>query len=81
MSWRNEVNSGDRIGRYELLEELGRGAMGRVFLAKDHELREHLCVKVLHQAMNRFPAVVERFSREIVLARRARRCVPGARAS
>jgi serine/threonine-protein kinase len=58
------------LGRYRLVAELGRGAMGVVFLAEDSRLRERLCVKVLQPALADNLEAVERFHREIVLARR-----------
>ncbi|HEY4220307.1 MAG TPA: serine/threonine-protein kinase [Myxococcota bacterium] len=61
---------GTRLGRYQLGRELGRGAMGMVFLAEDTLLKQELCVKVLHPALSRDAEAVERFNREIVLARR-----------
>ena len=39
---------GDRLGRYQLAESLGRGAMGEVFAAFDTELHRTVAVKVLH---------------------------------
>ena len=64
--------SGDLLaGRYELREELGRGAMGVVFRAWDRELGEPLALKLLraeHAALN--PSALERFRQELRLARR-----------
>jgi hypothetical protein len=40
---------GRRFGRYELLEKLGAGAMGVVWLAEDPELKRKLAVKLLHR--------------------------------
>ena len=37
----------DRIGRYEVLKELGSGSMGRVFLARDPNIDRHVAIKVL----------------------------------
>ncbi|MEE8368479.1 MAG: serine/threonine-protein kinase [Thermoanaerobaculia bacterium] len=36
----------DRIGRYEILSELGRGAVGRVFLARDPNIDRQIALKV-----------------------------------
>jgi serine/threonine-protein kinase len=56
--------------RYELLEELGRGAMGIVYKAKDRELDEIVALKILPDAMSNNPEAVRRFKIE---ARNARR--------
>src|SRR5437773_2647082 len=35
------------LGKYEVLSEIGRGAMGIVYIARDHELNRYVAVKVL----------------------------------
>ena len=37
----------ERIHRYEILSELGRGAMGRVYLARDPNIDRRIALKVL----------------------------------
>jgi serine/threonine-protein kinase len=37
----------EKLGRYEIGEELGRGAMGRVFLAHDPEIDRKVAIKVI----------------------------------
>jgi serine/threonine-protein kinase len=61
---------GDRLGRYELLEGLGKGAAGTVFKARDTLLGIEVCVKTLHPGLATQPGVIERFKRELLLARR-----------
>jgi eukaryotic-like serine/threonine-protein kinase len=39
--------AGERIGRYEVVEELGRGGMGVVYRARDPELDRPLAIKVV----------------------------------
>ena len=36
-----------RIGRYEIQSELGRGAMGRVFLAHDPQIDRKVAIKII----------------------------------
>ena len=37
----------EKLGRYEIVEELGRGAMGRVFLAHDPEIDRKVAIKII----------------------------------
>jgi serine/threonine protein kinase len=64
------IKIGDHIGKYEILEQIGRGAAGSVFRAKDHFLDEVVCIKALHPQFAKEPAVVERFKRELIVARK-----------
>jgi len=55
----------ERIGRYRVLDEIGRGGMGRVLLVEDSERPgEKLALKLLHLAMEENPRALERFRRE-----------------
>ncbi len=56
-------------GRYEILEEIGRGGMGMVYRAHDRELDEQIAVKTLRPELVQDPSLVERFKTEIRLAR------------
>jgi serine/threonine-protein kinase len=53
---------------YELLEELGSGAFGRVYRVRDLALEREVALKVLHPYLTADPAVVERFRREARVA-------------
>jgi serine/threonine-protein kinase len=53
-----------RLGRYELLEEIGRGGMGAVLRGHDPDLRRDLAVKLLLPEQQHDPAVLSRFTEE-----------------
>jgi serine/threonine-protein kinase len=57
-------------GRYDVLELLGAGGMGAVYSAHDRELDEVVALKVIHTDLADRPEIVERFRREVKLARR-----------
>ena len=57
-------------GRYELLSLVGAGAYGSVYRARDTELEEIVAVKVLRSQHIVQPDALERFRREVRLARR-----------
>ena len=65
---RLEDLKGRRLGRYEILEVLGRGGMAAVYRARDTVLRRDVALKVLYPQYTGDVALVERFQREAVLA-------------
>src|SRR5687767_12086777 len=52
------------IGKYKVLERLGSGGMGQVFLCEHKLMRRRVAVKVLPAAKAADPASLERFQRE-----------------
>ncbi len=57
-------STGYKIDKYVLLDLLGRGGMGRVYLAKDVRLNRHVALKILSQERMNNPRAIARFQRE-----------------
>ena len=55
--------------RFEIAEEIGAGGMGMVYRALDRELGEQVALKILRSELVSDASSVERFKREIRLAR------------
>lgn len=55
---------GSSLGRYRLIERIGRGGMASVFRAHDPELDRTVAIKVLPSFRQEDPTFVERFRRE-----------------
>ena len=58
------LQSGSRIGSYEILNPLGAGGMGEVYRAHDSELGRDVALKTLPEAFVADPERVARFERE-----------------
>ena len=46
-AWKRELQPGDRVGRFEIRREVGRGGFGAVYEASDTELNRVVAVKTL----------------------------------
>src|SRR5262249_6651699 len=55
---------GRQIGWYKLLQEIGRGGMGEVWLAEDTQLGRKVAVKLLPAAFTHEAELVRRFAQE-----------------
>ncbi len=61
---------GERFGeRYQIIEEIGQGGMGKVFKAKDTELDIVVALKMIKPQLSSDPDIVSRFKRELLMAR------------
>lgn len=56
--------------RYEIIEELGKGGMGRVFRVEDTKVHEEVALKVLKPEIASDRKTIDRFRNELKLARK-----------
>jgi len=65
-----ELTTGSLLaGRYQIIEELGRGGMGKVYKALDTELNEKIAIKLLKPEVAADEEAIERFRNELKTAR------------
>ncbi len=57
-------------GRYQIIEELGKGGMGRVYKVNDTDIKEKIALKLLKPEIASDEKTIERFRNEIKLARK-----------
>jgi len=59
-------------GRYQIIEELGKGGMGKVYKVFDTKIKEKIALKLIRPEIISDQETVERFRNEIRLARKIR---------
>jgi len=58
--------------RYEIIEELGRGGMGKVYRVEDKKIKEEVALKLIKPEIASDKKTIERFSNELKMARKIR---------
>ncbi|MFC2158200.1 protein kinase, partial [Acidobacteriota bacterium] len=70
-SARKELTTGSTFaGRYQVIEELGKGGMGRVYKVLDTETKEKIALKLIKPEIASDKKTVERFRNELTTARK-----------
>jgi TolB-like protein/tRNA A-37 threonylcarbamoyl transferase component Bud32/Flp pilus assembly protein TadD len=68
-----ELNTGSTFaGRYQVIEELGKGGMGMVYKVFDKKIKEKIALKLIKPEIASNRETIERFSNELKLARKIR---------
>ncbi len=68
---KEEITRGTILaGRYEIIEELGKGGMGNVYRVVDNKINEEVALKLLKPEIAADKTILERFSNELKLARK-----------
>jgi serine/threonine protein kinase/predicted transcriptional regulator YheO len=68
---KEELTTGSTFaGRYQIIEELGKGGMGKVYRALDKDLKEEVALKLIRPEIASDKKTLERFSNELKLARK-----------
>jgi eukaryotic-like serine/threonine-protein kinase len=66
-----ELRTGTKFaGRFQVIEELGKGGMGRVYKAYDEKTREKIALKLLKPEIAADEQAIERFGNELRFARK-----------
>jgi serine/threonine protein kinase/predicted Zn-dependent protease len=66
-----ELKSGTTFaGRYQVIEELGKGGMGRVYKVFDEKIKEKIALKLLKPEISEDEQAIERFSNELRFSRK-----------
>jgi serine/threonine protein kinase/predicted Zn-dependent protease len=70
---REELTTGSVFAsRYQIIEELGSGGMGKVYKALDSEVNEKIAIKLIRPEIAKDKKIIERFRNELKFARKIR---------
>jgi serine/threonine protein kinase/Tfp pilus assembly protein PilF len=68
---KEELTTGSTFaGRYQIIEELGKGGMGKVYKALDTKVQEKIALKLIKPEIASDRKTIERFGNELKMARR-----------
>ncbi len=70
---KEELTTGSTFaGRYQIIEELGKGGMGRVYKANDIDIKDKVAIKLIKPEISTDKKTIERFQNELKFARKIR---------
>jgi serine/threonine protein kinase/Tfp pilus assembly protein PilF len=65
-----ELNTGSTFaGRYQIIEELGKGGMGKVYKVFDQEVQVKMALKLIRPEVSADKSTIDRFRNELKIAR------------
>ncbi len=68
---REELTTGSTFaGRYQIIEELGKGGMGKVYKVHDTEIKEKVALKLIKSEISVDRKTIQRFQNELKFARK-----------
>ncbi|MFC2169327.1 protein kinase [Acidobacteriota bacterium] len=68
---KEELTTGSTFAeRYQIIEELGKGGMGKVYKAHDTEIKEKVALKLIKPEISADKKTIERFQNELKFARK-----------
>ncbi len=59
------LSKGDTVGDYVIIERIGVGGMGEVYLATQKSMQRKIALKILHEDLARDKSYLDRFFREV----------------
>ena len=62
------LKPGDVFANYVIQREIGRGGMGAIYLALDHQFDRHVAIKLMNPGLVHDPMFLERFRKEARIA-------------
>jgi serine/threonine protein kinase/Tfp pilus assembly protein PilF len=68
---KEELSTGSTFaGRYQIIEEIGKGGMGKIYKAHDTEIKEKVALKLIKPEISADKKTIERFQNELKFARK-----------
>jgi len=70
MAWKGLSSGSIFAGKYQIIEELGKGGMGKVYRAYDREIEEYVAIKIIRPEIAADKTIIQRFRNELKTARK-----------